>query len=109
MTIFRKDYYADVRVEDRFSTRVEYLNGNLKESKIRREKRAFVRVFDGEMWYYASTTDINHIDKVLEELYMVAKPNSDIENHPVVKRFQRNRAKLETFKKNSVRDISIEE
>lgn len=109
MTNFRKDYYADVRVEDRFSTKVEYLNGNLKESKIRREKRAFVRVFDGEMWYYASTTDINHIDKVLEELYLVAKPNSDIENHPVVKRFQRNRAKLETFKKNSVRDISIEE
>ena len=32
MTDFRKDYYADVRVEDRFSTTIEYLNGDLKES-----------------------------------------------------------------------------
>ena len=98
MTDFRKDYYADVRVEDRFSTTIEYLNGDLKESKIRREKRAFIRVFDGEMWYYASTTDLKHIGKTLEELYSVAKSNPDIENNPIVKKFQRNKVRLETFK-----------
>ena len=108
MTDFRKDYYADVRVEDRFSTTIEYLNGDLKESKIRREKRAFIRVFDGEMWYYASTTDLKHIGKTLEELYSVAKSNPDIENNPIVKKFQRNKVRLETFKDNSVRDISLD-
>ncbi|MBD5082003.1 MAG: TldD/PmbA family protein [Ruminococcaceae bacterium] len=109
MTEFKKDYYADVRIEDRASTTVEFLNGDLKESKVRREKRAFIRVYDGNMWYYASTTDVNHIQSTLEELYSVAKPNPDIENNPIVKKFQRNKAHLETFKNNSVRDISLEE
>lgn len=109
MTEFKKDYYADVRVEDRFSTTVKFLNGDLKESKVRREKRAFIRVYDGEMWYYASTTDVNNVQNTLEELYSVAKSNPDIENSPIVKKFQRNKAHLESFKNNSVRDISLEE
>lgn len=109
MTVFKKDFYADIRVEDRFSTAVEFLDGNLKESKVRREKRAFIRVYDGKMWYYASTTDVGSVRKVLEELYAVAEPNSDIENDPVVKKFQRNKTRLNTFKNNSVRDVLLEE
>ena len=33
------------------STIVAYINGMLKEIKERKEKRAFIRVFDGKMWY----------------------------------------------------------
>lgn len=61
MIEFKQDYYADVRIENRFSTNISYLDGKLTESKERREERAFVRVYDGEMWYYASTTDTRHI------------------------------------------------
>lgn len=104
---FSKDYYADVRIEDRFTTRVDFLEGNLKESKERKEVRAFIRVYDGEMWYYASTTDIDRIQQTLEELYEVAKPNPDIENTPVVKWLERNTDHLEAFKENSVRNITI--
>lgn len=109
MINFKPDYYADVRIENRFSTNIRFLEGRLTESKERREERAFIRVFDGEMWYYASTTDTNHIQKTLEDLYAVAKPNADIGENPVVKRFEVNKASLETFKNNSVRDISLSE
>lgn len=109
MIKFKNDYYADVRVEDRFSTDIRFLNGNLQESKERKEQRAFIRVFDGEMWYYAATTDIGNIQKTLDGLYGVAKANKDIESNPTVKRFERNKAHLETFKDNSVRNIPIVE
>lgn len=109
MITFKKDYYADVRIEDRFSTDVRFFNGKLTESKERLEKRAFIRVYDGEMWYYSSTTDPEHVQKALDELYEVAKANPDIENNPVVKKFERNVDHIEKFKDNSVRDISIAE
>ncbi len=109
MINFKKDYYADVRIEDRFSTDIRFLNGKLSESKERLEKRAFLRVYDGKMWYYSSTTDTEHIQKSLDELYEVAEPNPDIENDPVVKRFERNTDHLRSFKENSVRNISIGE
>lgn len=109
MITFKKDYYADVRIEDRFSTEIKFLNGKLGESKARLEKRAFLRVYDGEMWYYSSTTDSEHIQKTLDELYEVAKPNPDIENNPVVKKFERNVDHIEGFKNNSVRNIPISE
>lgn len=109
MIKFKNDYYADVRVEDRFSTDIRFLNGSLQESKERKEQRAFIRVFDGEMWYYAATTDIGNIQKTLDGLYGVAKANKDIESNPTVKRFERNKAHLETFKDNSVRNIPIAE
>ncbi|MCM1298286.1 MAG: TldD/PmbA family protein [Firmicutes bacterium] len=109
MINFKQDYYADVRIENRFSTQIRFLEGKLTESKERREERTFVRVFDGEMWYYASTTDTSHIQKTLDGLYAVAKPNPEIKEDPVVKRFEVNRTRLETFKNNSVRDISLSE
>ena len=65
---FRQDMYADVRIEDRFTTVVSYMNGTLKELKERCEKRAFIRVFDGKMWFYSSTTDISDIQNKLDEL-----------------------------------------
>ena len=109
MISFKKGYYADVRIEDRFSTQIRFLNGKLSESKERLEKRAFLRVYDGKMWYYSSTTDTENIQKSLDELYDVAQFNPDIENNPIVKRFERNVNHIEAFKENSVRNIPIEE
>lgn len=55
---FDNRFYADVRIEDRFSTGIMYRNGILESSKTRNEKRAFIRVFDGNIWYYASTSEV---------------------------------------------------
>ena len=106
---FRQDSYADVRIEDRFSTNVSFMNGMLKEMKERKEKRAFIRVFDGKMWYYASTTDISDVQNKLDGLYAQAKSNPKIAKNSTVKRFQTNVEEKLVFTDASVRNISIME
>ncbi|MBQ3572776.1 MAG: TldD/PmbA family protein [Clostridia bacterium] len=104
---FKQDFYADVRVEDRFTTTIAYTNGFLKEIKERNEKRAFIRVFDGKMWYFASTTDLSDIQNKLDGLYLQAKPNSKILKNRIVKKFEVNNDVKMVFALNSVRNIDI--
>ena len=58
---FRKGYYADVRTERRCTSAVIYKNGVLAENKERVTDGAFIRVFDGKMWYYASTETLSNV------------------------------------------------
>ncbi len=77
--------------------------------KTRVEKRAFIRVYDGKMWYYASVTDLSNLQKTLDGLYSAATPNPAIADDPIVKRFERNRDEVFRFKDCSVRDIPLAE
>lgn len=104
---FKENFYADVRVEDRFTTTISYTNGFLKEIKERNEKRAFIRVFDGKMWFFASTTDLSDIQNKLDGLYAQAKPNAKILKNRIVKRFEVNNDVKMVFAINSVRNIDI--
>ncbi len=104
---FKENFYADVRVEDRFTTTISYTNGFLKEIKERNEKRAFIRVFDGKMWFFASTTDLSDIQNKLDGLYAQAKPNVKILKNRIVKRFEVNNDVKMVFAINSVRNIDI--
>ncbi len=87
---FKKGFYADVRIEDRFSTLIRLQNGQLHEAKETTEKKAFIRVYDGQMWYYTSTTDVANVQQSLDDLYKYAHENKDIDNHPIVARYQVN-------------------
>ncbi len=107
MYSFKPDFYADIRTEDRFTTAISYLNGTLQESKTRTEVRTFLRVFDGKMWYYSSTTDTDRVQEKLDELYAVATPNPAIAEHPVVRRFEVNHDRLFQFENCSVRDVPM--
>ena len=107
MIRFRNGFYADIRTEDRFRTTISYKAGILEELKTRREKQAFLRVYDGKLWYYASVTDLDHLQKTLDGLYAAATENPDILNDPVVRRFERNVDHIETFTDCSVRDVPL--
>ena len=109
MIAFRKDFYADVRTEDRSRTTISYQAGVLEEMKTREERRAFLRVYDGRMWYYASVTDLAHLQNTLDGLYAAATPNAQIADDPVVRRLERNRDRVMRFADCSVRDIPAEE
>ena len=87
MIQFREGFYADIRTEDRSRTVISYKAGALEEMKTRVERQAFLRVYDGELWYYASVTDVDHLQKTLDGLYDAAKPNPHILDDPVVRRF----------------------
>lgn len=106
---FKENFYADVRVEKRFTTAIFFRNANLEECKETTTSRAFLRVFDGEMWYYASTYKTDDLQGELDKLYAVATPNPDIGAHPVVRRFQANRAENCRFRENSVKNIPLSE
>ncbi len=109
MIQFRDGFYADVRVEDRSRTVISYKAGTLEEMRNRRERQAFLRVYDGKLWYYASVTDIGHLQKTLDGLYAAAQENPTILEDPIVRRFEKNRDRLFTFENCSVRDIPISE
>ncbi len=109
MIQFRDGFYADIRTEDRSRTTVTYQGGILEEMKTRVERRAFLRVYDGNLWYYASVTDLEHLQKTLDGLYDAATANPQILEDPVVQRFERNQDKVMTFADCSVRDIPAKE
>lgn len=109
MIRFRQGYYADVRVEDRFSTSIRYRNGALEESKSSSVKKAFIRVYDGKMWYYASTCRLDDIQGELESLYEAATPDFFLyKNDPIVKKFQvHNKIKM-CFEDDCVKNVPTE-
>ncbi len=109
MIQFRDGFYADIRVEDRSRTVIAYKAGKLEEMRNRRERQAFLRVWDGKLWYYASVTDVDHLQKTLDGLYAAAAENPDILEDPIVRRFEKNRDVLRTFEECSVRDIPLSE
>lgn len=109
MFLFRDGFYADIRIEDRFTTNITLKNGMLEERKVAKLKKAFLRVFDGEMWYYASTSDTDHIQEELDRLYTYATPNPQIAQHPVVERYEVNVDEKLLFSDNCVKDVSAEE
>lgn len=109
MVKFRENFYADVRIEDRSRTVIQYQDSNLQEFKTPVEVRAFLRVYDGKMWYYASVTDVAHVQKTLDRLYDAASPNPDIEKDTIVSKLERNRDRKFIFEDHSVRSIPVEE
>jgi TldD protein len=109
MFTFPSGLYTDVRIEDVFETKIIYTMGNLEESRVRKFKAAFVRVFDGKRWYYASTSDIENVQREIDTLSSLAKPDDKIYDHPVIKRFESICKKHLMFQDTDVSKISIED
>lgn len=104
---FQDGFYADVRIEDRYSARIRYRSGAMEESTQSSVKKAFIRVYDGKMWYYSSVCDTGHIQAELDKLYAMATPDADILSSPVVSRLQANRETVMKFSDCCVKDVPI--
>lgn len=102
---FKKGFYSDIRIEDRFTTNILIRNDQLAEAKETTEVKAFIRVFDGKMWYYTGTVDIDNLQNALDQLYEYATPNADIDSNPIVARYQVNKDVKLRFTANSVRNV----
>lgn len=105
---FPEKVYSDVRIEEVFSTNVVYLNGELNQNNLREYKGAFIRVFDGQRWYYSSITDISEVQQELENLAKMARPCTNIEENPVVKRLQANKGEFLSFKHREINKVPYE-
>ena len=108
MPNFRKDFYADVRREKRYASDVRFIGPNLVECRESTIEKAFIRVYDGKMWYYCSTDDMDKIQEELDGLYSCATPNPDIANDPIVKKFEINKDTGIKYEKNCVKNVPLE-
>lgn len=106
---FPKGLYTDVRIEEIFETKIGFKKDALQEQKVRSNKGAFIRVFDGERWYYSSLTDLSRVQECIDALARMAKPNENIAEHPVVKAFEVNKDRIVQHEKDSVTDIPVTE
>ncbi len=106
---FPPGLYVDVRIEETFDTKISFKKLTLQAQKVRRNKGAFVRVFDGQRWYYSSTTDIPGIQVQIDTLAQMAAPHPDIAKHPVVQAFEVHQETQLQHQGDSVTDIPVQE
>ena len=109
MYTFHKGLYTDVRIEEVTETRIVYSMGTLEESKVRHYQAAFVRVFDGRLWYYAATSNVHDIQSEIDRLSKLTDPNKNIDQNPIVKAFEVNKGNHMKFNDKRVSDISKDE
>ncbi|MBM7560682.1 TldD/PmbA family protein [Fusibacter tunisiensis] len=107
MYIFPKHLYTDVRIEETFETKLSYKKEVLQEQKVRNNKGAFIRVFDGVRWFYASTTELDTIQAQIDRLASMATPNKAIDSNAIVKQFEVHKDQLLQYTNQSVSDIDI--
>ena len=109
MFVFKSGFYADVRIENGFKTVISFVDGKAKEIKEREERRAFVRVFDGKLWYYGSTTDPDEAQKLLDSLYEKATAKEGIERSRLVAKFEVNSDVIMRFMPECVKNVPLAE
>lgn len=109
MIQFPKDLYTDVRIETVNKTTILVENFQLKQKKIKEEKGAMIRIYDGARWYYSATTDIANLQNEVDNLAKMAKPNPSVYEDPVVKKFETNKETLLKYKDSNVSKVSIKD
>ncbi|WP_462391883.1 PmbA/TldA family metallopeptidase [Clostridium cadaveris] len=102
---FPKDLYCDVRIERIFKTNISYFKGELEQNNEENYCGAFIRVFDGDRWYYSSISDEGNIQNEIEKLASMAKKNSDIYENPIVKKFSVNNDEVIRYASESVENV----
>jgi TldD protein len=105
---FHPHFYSDIRIEESTMAYYSFQQGETDNFINRKKKGAFLRVFDGNRWYYGSTTEMDQIQQELDRLYESGTPNPKINELPIVKRMpSKNASKIE-FKGCKVTDISTD-
>lgn len=106
---FPKNFYSDVRIEREYHSMVRIEMGRLEEIKESTDVGAFIRLFDGDKWYYSSTTELEAINQELAKLSRLAKENPEIGSNPVVQKHQVNKGKHCKFEANSVKAVPLKD
>ena len=106
MFVFPKNLYTDVRIENVFSTKIIYTMGNVDELKSTSYTGAFIRMFDGERWYYSATSSVENLQMEIECLAIYAKANEKVYEHPAVTRLESNIGSYLKFDDRSVQKVS---
>ena len=106
---FPENLYIDVRIEHVFKTTINYIKRELQECKEQKYSAAFVRVYDGEMWYYASTSDLYGIQAEIDALSGLAKRNPKLKASKVFKNQSTNKDEVMAFVGREVYGVPLDD
>ncbi|MCL1917441.1 MAG: TldD/PmbA family protein [Peptococcaceae bacterium] len=111
---FPEDLYTDVRVEHLFSTQIVYTLRTLDECKVRQYSAAFIRLFDGDRWYYASTSDLNAVQAEIDALAKLARKPSrfqdpQLQDMKIHQNFSSHKETKLIFTGHQVSDVPLED
>ena len=106
---FPKHLYTDVRIEHLFSTEIAYTFRELDECKVRQYSAAFIRVYDGSRWYYASTSDLDGVQAEIDGLAALASPNEALENMQTFRNFSEKTGKTLALVGQEVSNVPLED
>ncbi|MGM0599307.1 MAG: TldD/PmbA family protein [Candidatus Rifleibacteriota bacterium] len=109
MYSFPSNLFCDVRIETIKRSLLSFEMGKLEEIKEKDDTGAFIRMFDGNRWYYASTTDIENIQHEIEKLAKLAQANDKILENPIIKKMQSNKGVFYSYESNEVEKINLKE
>ena len=107
MFTYPKDLYTDIRIEEVFETKIIYELGEIQELKTRNHKGAFIRIFDGEKWYYSATTDLENLQEEINKLSAYGTPNKNINQHRVINGFEVHKETLRKYDNERIYDIPM--
>ena len=106
---FPENLYADVRIEENYYTWMGMLNGEMDTDGEMSDTGAFVRVYDGTMWYTCNTNNLDEIQKELDNLATLATPNPNINEDPMVNKLEVHKECVLKFEgDNDLRNVSRE-
>ncbi|MBU1108227.1 MAG: TldD/PmbA family protein [Candidatus Riflebacteria bacterium] len=106
---FPDGYYADVRIERVFRSLIRIEMGRLEEVKEKSDAGAFIRLFDGKRWFYASTTDLSELNNELKQLAKLASPPDLAAIAKVTVRLENNSGDFCKYKKQSVAKVDLQQ
>ncbi len=100
---FPKDLFTEVRIEKKEYVHYYILNGEVEANTQSQAIGALIRVFDGNMWYTGTTNKPDEIQQEMDNLAALAQRNPEIYDHPAVKNFGCNKARI--IKYDGVNDV----
>jgi len=106
---FPEGLYTDVRIEHVFSTNIRYMKRELQENKEQKYSAAFIRVYDGNMWYYSSTSDLDGIQGEIDALAALAVKNPKIKEDALYKHFSANKDVVMAFVGREVTSVALDD
>ena len=106
--VFPEGLYVDVRIEHLFSTRITYTFKMLDECKVREYDAAFIRLFDGERWYYACTSDLDAIQAEIDALAKLTTGKIGLYDMPIYKNFSAEKGKKLAFTGHEVKNVPLD-
>ncbi|MFP4383909.1 MAG: TldD/PmbA family protein [Spirochaetia bacterium] len=106
---FPDGLYTDVRTEDVFSTDIVYTIGSVDDRKEKQYNASFIRMFDGNRWYYSVTTSTGQVQEEIDRLAALAEKNHGIDRHRYLKNLQISKGEYLKFADHPVSETAIEE